>query len=95
MARVAERVIEIEHGEPMSLARDEDESRTIDPLASIDYDCEVPPPESSRVYDADIDQDLIQEWSGMSFRAKKRVGFLMKPYGIDGDWNVKTEWVRL
>jgi hypothetical protein len=95
MARVAERVIEIEHGEQVSLARDEDDSRTIDPLASIDYDCEVPPPESSRVYDADIDQDLIQEWSGRSFRAKKRVGFLMKPYGIDGDWAVKTEWVRL
>lgn len=94
-ARVAERVIEIEHGEQVSLARDEDESRTIDPLASIDYDCEVPPPESSRVYDADIDQDLVHEWSEESLIAKKRVGFLMQPYGIDGDWDVKTEWVRL
>ncbi len=66
----------------------------MDILADEEYGHDALPPESRRVYDANIDNNLFQEkGAGEVVKRKKWVNFFMKPDGLDADWVVKTEWV--
>jgi hypothetical protein len=93
MTRVAERVIEIEHGIEVVKAVEGEGTKHSPSIAELEQ--LILPPESTRVHDADIDQHIIQEWKGANVKRKKRVCFLTKPHGPNGGSVLRTEWIAV